>query len=202
MLGRSYADDGFGQARAVLDDLARSPATARHIAAKFARAFVADQPPAPLVAHLTDVFIKTDGDLAALARALVDDDLAWDAPATKLRDPWEMLVAAHRALGLDPRPPQRMLRFLSMLGMPLWSPGGPNGFPLDTAAWAAPEGVKARLEVAVALARATKDAPAPAELIDRALPDASAETRQAVLRAESRPQAYALMLMAPEFQRR
>ena len=33
-------------------------------------------------------------------------------------------------------------------------------------------------------------------------PLASSETRQAVLRAESRPQALALLFMAPEFQRR
>jgi uncharacterized protein (DUF1800 family) len=33
-------------------------------------------------------------------------------------------------------------------------------------------------------------------------PIASAETRQAIARAESRPQALALLFMAPEFQRR
>jgi len=33
-------------------------------------------------------------------------------------------------------------------------------------------------------------------------PLASSETRQAVARAESRPQALALLFMAPEFQRR
>ena len=36
----------------------------------------------------------------------------------------------------------------------------------------------------------------------RSAPLASAETRQAITRAESRPQALALLLMAPEFQRR
>jgi uncharacterized protein (DUF1800 family) len=33
-------------------------------------------------------------------------------------------------------------------------------------------------------------------------PIASSETRQAITRAESRPQALALLFMAPEFQRR
>jgi uncharacterized protein (DUF1800 family) len=43
----------------------------------------------------------------------------------------------------------------------------------------------------------------PEGAVDLALgPLASAETRQAVGRAESRPQALALLLMAPEFQRR
>ena len=43
----------------------------------------------------------------------------------------------------------------------------------------------------------------PQALIDTALgPLASAETRQTIARAESRPQALALLLMAPEFQRK
>jgi uncharacterized protein (DUF1800 family) len=33
-------------------------------------------------------------------------------------------------------------------------------------------------------------------------PIASTETRQTITRAESRPQAFALLFMAPEFQRR
>jgi uncharacterized protein (DUF1800 family) len=202
LIGRQYDDLGFGQGEAVLSDLARSPATARHIATKFARAFVADAPPAPIVARLEAVFLKTDGDLGALARALVSDDDAWRLPATKLRDPWEMVAASVRALGLAPRPPQRYLNFLTLLGMPLWTPGGPNGFPDSAAAWGSPEGLKARLEVAAVLGKLAKDTPAPKELLARVLPDASAETSEAVLRAESRPQAYALLIMAPEFQRR
>ena len=202
LLGRVYEARGFAQAEAMLDDLARAPAAARHIATKFARAFVADAPPPALVARLADVFVKTEGDLGALARALVGDDSAWSAPATKLRDPWEMIVAAVRALGLDPRPPRPLLRLLSLLGMPLWTPGAPNGFPVTVAAWASPEGVKARLEAALALAKTVKTAPAPQDLLDRVLPDASQETREAMLRAESRSQAYALLIMAPEFQRR
>ena len=202
LLGHAYPDNGFGQARAALDDLARRPATAHHIAAKFARAFVADKPPPALVGRLTEVFKKTDGDLGALARALIDDETAWSEPAGKMRDPWQMLVASHRALNIDAKQPQRSLRFLTLLGMPLWTPGGPNGFPDASEAWASPGGLKTRLEVAFTLAKLAKDAPAPADLIARVLPDASEETQSAVLRAESRPQAYALLIMAPEFQRR
>ena len=202
LLGRSYADDGFAQGRAILTDLARAPATGRHLATKFARAFVADKPPAPLVERLTEVFVKSDGDLGAFSRALIDDEAAWSEPATKLRDPWEMLAAAVRALGVDAKQSQRALHFLSLLGEPLWTPAGPNGFPVTADAWASPEGMKARLQIAFVLGRMAKDAPPPPDLIARALPDASQETRDAILHAESRPQAYALLLMSPEFQRR
>ncbi len=202
LLGRSYEDLGFAQARAMLDDLARAPATGRRIAFKLARAFVADDPPASLVAKLAQVFADTDGDLAALARALVADESAWSAPPMKLRDPWEMCAAAVRALGLDPNPPGRFLHWLTLMGMPLWSPAEPNGFPDVAAAWVSPAGLKARLEVAAQMGRLAKDAPAPRDLLDRIAPEASDATREAALHAESRAQSYALLLMAPEFQRR
>ena len=202
LLGRVYAQPGLAQGQAALEDLARHPAAARHIARKFARAFVADNPPPGLVRRLGDVFVKTDGDLGALARALVADDEAWSAPPAKMRDPWQMVVAAHRALGLDTSKPGPINSALTLLGQPLWTPAGPNGFPDASDAWLSPEGVKLRVELAQGFARQAKDAPPPEDLVARVLPDAGPATREAVLRAENREQAYALLLMAPEFQRR
>jgi uncharacterized protein (DUF1800 family) len=45
ILGRSYPDAGLEQGRAVLMDLTRHPSTAKHIATKLARHFIADEPP-------------------------------------------------------------------------------------------------------------------------------------------------------------
>src|SRR5499427_4888070 len=45
IMGHDYDDGGFEQGRAVLLALARSPATAKHLASKLARHFVADEPP-------------------------------------------------------------------------------------------------------------------------------------------------------------
>src|SRR6478752_2313795 len=77
------------QREAVLSDIARHPSTAKFIATKFARHFVADDPPPALIAKLQDVFARTDGDLRALASALIDADEAWTAPMTKMRSPYE-----------------------------------------------------------------------------------------------------------------
>ena len=92
---------------------------------------------------------------------------------------------------------------LYTMGMPLWQPPGPNGWPDTEAAWASAEGMKLRLDVAAALAGRAKDLINPAELLDTVAGEAaSAETRQAVARAESRQQGLGLLLMSPEFQRR
>jgi uncharacterized protein (DUF1800 family) len=203
LLGRVYGQDGVAQGEAALADIARQGAAAAHIARKFAPHFVADDPEPALVARLAEVFRDTEGDLGALAQALIEDEAAWSAPATKIRNPWEVVVAAQRAFNRPVADPGPALNAMNLLGMPLWQPGGPNGFSDDTAAWASPEGMKMRLELAAQFARQTKDAPAPADLIDDILgPGVSSQTRDAVLRAESREQAFALFLMAPEFQRR
>jgi uncharacterized protein (DUF1800 family) len=201
--GRLYMQDGVEQGEAALGDLAREPATANHVAFKLARHFVADDPPPALVERLAKSFRDSDGDLKAVAAALVDSDEAWRAPRTQLRNPWELSVASWRAFGRDLDDVRPALNTLNLLGQPLWRPPGPNGFADISAAWLAPEGLKIRVEFAVAFAHAVRNAPRPTELIDDILgPDVSAESRETILRAESVEQAYALLMLTPEFQRR
>ena len=203
LLGKVYEANGVAQGEAALADIARHPSTAKFIAAKFARHFVADDPPQALVARLQDVFSKTDGDLKAFATALLDSDEAWKAPLTKLRSPYEFLVATGRLLARIPDDPGLYLGSLNLLGQPLWSPAGPNGFPDTNAAWAAPEGMKLRLDISAQVASRLANNIDPRDLLELAAADAaSPETRRTVERAESRQQALALLLMSPEFQRR
>jgi uncharacterized protein (DUF1800 family) len=203
LLGKTYEDNGLSQGEAALADIARHPSTAKFIATKFARHFVSDEPPPALTARLQDVFRKTDGDLLALATTLVDSDEAWQAPLTKIRTPYEYLVAAGRLLGQIPDDPSRYLGGLNLLGQPLWAPSGPNGFPDTNAAWAAPEGMKLRLDIAAQVASRLGDNVDPRDLLELVAADASSqETRHTIERAESRQQALALLLMSPEFQRR
>jgi uncharacterized protein (DUF1800 family) len=203
LLGQLYEDNGVAQGEAALAYIARHPSTAKFIATKFARHFVSDDPPPALVARLQDVFVKTDGDLKAFSIALLDSDEAWQAPPTKLRSPYEFLVATGRLLSQMPQDPSRYLGGLSLLGQPLWSPAGPNGFADTNAAWAAPEGIKLRLDISAQVASRLADSVDPRELLELTTGDAaSPETRRTVERAESRQQALALLLMSPEFQRR
>jgi uncharacterized protein (DUF1800 family) len=203
LLGKTYEDTGLKQGEAALADIARHPSTAKFIATKFARHFVADDPPPALVARLEGVFRNTDGDLGALAIALVDADEAWQAPLTKLRTPYEYLVATGRLLARIPDDPGRYIGGLNMLGQPLWTPSGPNGFPDTNATWAAPEGMKLRLDIAAQIASRIADSVDPRDLLEVVAADAaSSETRRTIEGAESRQQALALLLMSPEFQRR
>src|SRR5258706_7610709 len=104
VVGKTYADGGVAQGRAVLADLARHPATATHIATKLARHFVADEPPPALVARLAQRFRDTGGDLKEMAKALVAAPQAWSPSADKPKRPSERLMAMARATGSQGTP--------------------------------------------------------------------------------------------------
>src|SRR5206468_5870804 len=94
VIGKNFPEGGIEQGRAVLSALARHPATARHVAVKLARHFVADDPPLALVERLTKRFLETKGDLKELAKALVAAPEAWASPRGKLKRPGEWSIAA------------------------------------------------------------------------------------------------------------
>jgi uncharacterized protein (DUF1800 family) len=201
VIGKTYSEGGFDQGRAVLADLAHHPATAQHIAVKFATHFVSDRPPPALIATLAKRFVDTDGDLKELAKTLVTSDESWQTPRDKLKRPHEWIVAGLRATGVTPAEIQPIIQAQNMLGEPLWRPPAPKGFSDDSAEWL--PGIAERLDVANVFAGRYELSVEPEAVIDIALgPLATDETRQTVKRAESRPQALALLLMAPEFQRR
>lgn len=204
LLGKTYPAAGMGQAEAALSDIARHPATAQHIATNLARHFISDEPPPAAVARLAKVFTRSDGNLRALAATLIDMPEAWSMPLTKMRSPFDYVAAIRRAAGRGPaNAPGQSLRWLSALGEPLWQPPGPNGFSDQTDSWASAEGMKIRLDIAWQAAGQVNDIGNPNDMLDAIIgPSASPETRQAVARAESRQQGLALLLMAPEFQRR
>jgi uncharacterized protein (DUF1800 family) len=201
VVGKTYAEDGVEQGRAVLAALARHPATAKHIASKLARHFVADDPPPALVERLAKRFRDTQGDLKEVSKALVSAPEAWDASRSKLKRPGEWIISALRAAAVQPGDIGPVMQALNLLGEPLWRPSAPKGFADESAPWL--DGLAERLDIANQLARRVGGAIDPRETFEETLaPLASTETRQAITRAESRPQALALLFMAPEFQRR
>jgi uncharacterized protein (DUF1800 family) len=201
IIGQAYADAGFDQGRRVLADLARHPTTAQHVAHKLAKHFVADDPALALVERLARRFRDTEGDLKEVAKALVASPEAWATPRSKLRRPTEWIVASLRATGVNVMDVRPVMQVQNLLGEPLWRPPAPNGFADDDGTWL--DGLSQRLDVANQMATRIAAAADPSAVFEEVLaPIASAETKRTVARAESRTQALALLLMAPEFQRR
>ncbi len=201
VLGRDFPAGAVEQGRSVLLALARHPATAKHVSRKLVRHFVSDNPPPALVDRLAKRFLETDGDLKEVTRMLIASDEAAEAPRGKLRPPGEWLIGIQRLTGTMPDEINPLMNAHNILGQPLWRPPAPKGFSDDAAAWL--DGIAARLDIANQVSRrlsAQMDVRALAE--DAFGPLLSKDTQQTLARAESQPQAAALLLMSPEFQRR
>lgn len=202
VLGRSYAAGEAKQALAILDDLAMHPATARHIATKFARHFAGDTPPPALVTRLEADFISTGGDLASLTRTLIAAPEAWTPGPVKFRAPFEWLVAALRLTGAEALPAQRIVGALTQLGQAPWGAPSPAGYDDVAASWAGPDALVRRVEMAERLARNVSQDGVIARA-EAAFPGALGEpTLTQLQRAESGSQAFALLLVSPEMMRR
>lgn len=153
-LGRRYAGDGERDGERALDALASHPATARWIALKLCRRFVADDPPPPLVERTARRFLETDGDLAETCRALFLDPAFWDEGhrGAKLKTPFELEVSALRAGGSDVPDPAASARRIERMGMPLYRCSDLQGWPDRAEAWINPGALGARRRAARELA--------------------------------------------------
>ncbi len=204
IMGRTYPEGGIEQAEAVLDDLAAHPETARHVARKLALHFVGEEASPSLVDGLAAEFERSDGDLAALTRLLVSSDEAWLAEARKVLPPYDFVVAVFRALDEEPKF-EAATKALRTFGHIIWRAPSPAGWPDGDEAWASPHAVLERLDwVKLVAAGSSESVGADIRVYaeDLFAGTLSDFTRQAIVRAESRQQALALLFMSSEFQRR
>ncbi|MGI9341377.1 MAG: DUF1800 domain-containing protein [Gammaproteobacteria bacterium] len=204
ILGKTYADDGVGQGEAVMRDLAVHPATARHIATKLARHFIADDPDDDAVERIAAAYLDGDGYLPDAYAALIDAGLSRaDHVATKFKTPEDFMVSAIRGLGIVPERSRQYVSSLTLMGQPPYKPGSPAGWPDTTADWDGADALMKRIEWAQALGQRAGPAFEPLDVaIDCLGPALGAHSKIAVRRAESKPQGLAMLMMSPEFQRR
>ncbi|MBI3565063.1 MAG: DUF1800 domain-containing protein [Elusimicrobia bacterium] len=164
LLGETYAWAGEAEGEKALDALARHPATARFVALKLCRRFVADDPPQDLVDAVARRFTETDGDLRETYRALFESDWFWERRwfRKKVKTPLEFVASALRATGAEVRDPERVARSLDGLGMPLYRCEPPTGWPDRAEAWVNAGALVSRLRAAQSLFSGNPNAPAAA----------------------------------------
>lgn len=204
LLSRTYAQTGVAQGEAALADLARHASTARFIATKLCRHYIADAPPPAAVARVEQAFARSEGDLRAAMDALVDCPEAWETPFAKFKRPEEYALTLLRCANLQSLPPGAGIAAMQTMGQPVYRAPGPDGWSDIADSWLTADLVWKRLEwaqvYASRIARADLD---PMQVGDACLgPLMSDATRTAVSRAESPAQGLALLFGAPEMQRR
>ncbi|TQV68163.1 DUF1800 domain-containing protein [Exilibacterium tricleocarpae] len=201
VLGKTYAEAGLAQGKAVLTDLARHPATARFLSRKLAQHFVSDKPAPALVEQMTRRWQASGGDLGAVITELINHPAAWEPEPQKFKTPREFLISACRATGAAGWQARELIGALELLGQRPFNAGSPAGYGDSESAWDGADALLARIDWAARFSgRLGLDAERLAHnSLGAALTPA---TRTAIERAESRTQGIALLLMSPEFQRR
>ena len=150
-LGRNIRPDGQLEGEFALDVLAKHPSTARHIAFKLARRFVADEPSPALVERLAQRFLATDGDLRAVMQSLADSPEFRDPARAKFKTPYQYVLSAVRATGIVTTNVRPLMAQLAQLGQPLYGCQTPDGWHDTEADWLNPNAITQRVNFATAL---------------------------------------------------
>ena len=218
------AGGGQKDGERVLDILAKHPSTAKFIATKLARRFVADQPPQALVDRAAARFRETDGDIREVVRTIVTSP-EFFAPSSyraKVKTPLEFVASAVRASGVDVRNSLPLIQAMTEMGMQPYMCQPPTGYADRADAWVNTGALLSRMNFAVMLSsgerlrrrgpgRGRGLAPADrsanrvtqAQIAEQVLAgDLSENTRLTVAKATTEPQKIALLLGSPDFQRR
>lgn len=200
---RRYDQADQAQGRALLSDLALASPTARHIATKLARHFIADDPPPDAVARIAKAFERSGGDLPQVYRALIACEQAWQTPLAKYKTPQDYVISIYRGLQLPVADGPRSIGAFNLLGQRQFAPGSPAGWPDRSDDWDGASALMKRIEFADTVAQRLGGTHAIAELGPQLLGASySDETRVSLQRAASDAQALTLLLTAPEFLRR
>jgi len=216
IMGRTYggAVHGAREIIAALHDFARHPATARHIAIKLARHFIADDPSKDSIDRLAARFRETNGDLPKVYEVLVDLPEARERFGQKRKAPYEFLVSALKTLevppewyrpvgeGMKQHPNPMTLGLLAKLDQPLWMAPSPAGWTDQSERWITPAGLAGRLDW---IGRATGHVAdkEPVRYLGDVLGSMAApNTRSIVANAASRRSGFALVLASAEFNSR
>jgi uncharacterized protein (DUF1800 family) len=144
---------GLEDGEKVLDILVASPATAKFIATKLCRKFVADEPSPALVARVADAFHKSNGDIKTTLRAIFSSPEFNSAEArrAKIKTPFELTVSAMRTLGADVEVRPALIQWLGRMGEQLYGYQAPTGYPEVAEYWVNTGALLERLNFSLAL---------------------------------------------------
>jgi len=137
----------------VLDILAHHPATAKFIATKLVRHFVSDDPPPALVDRVAQTFLKTEGDIREVLKAIFFSPEFNSAAAyrAKVKRPFELAISAVRTLGADTNGGPQFHQWIERMGQPLYGFQTPNGYSDIAENWVNTGALLERMNFALAL---------------------------------------------------
>ena len=176
------------------------------------RRFVADDPPAALVDRASDAFSRSDGDIRVVLQTIVEapEFFSREVYQAKIKKPIEYIASALRLMEAEIKVTPQLLRYLARMGEPLFLAQPPTGYPDVGSSWISSDMLLTRMNFATDLvanrvdgARVHSHGPNDIQALARLIaPDSLSQATQAALAESASSEKLALLLAAPEFQRR
>ena len=121
----------------VLEILVAHPSTAKHVAEKLCRKFIADEPPAEAVVATAAAFAASGGDVPTTLRALFATEEFWQQAGRggKFKRPFHFVVSALRATNAETDASKALVDYLVRLGHAPFRYATPDGYPEAASHW-------------------------------------------------------------------
>jgi hypothetical protein len=132
VMGMTIPNSGINEAEQVIEMLVTHPSTARFIAAKLARRFIADEPPPEIVNQAAQTFLQTKGDIKSVLRGILLDGLPLAQP--KYKRPADFVLSALRMLNAE-TDGAGVQEYLLRMGQSYFNWPTPDGYPDQSSAW-------------------------------------------------------------------
>lgn len=163
------AADFSNEGEILLCLLARHPKTAERVSRRLIERFVAEEAPQSLVDSATQVWLSTDGDIAAVMGAILlnTEFISTRHFRSKFKRPHHEVASLIRSVGKGTQGPSLILeefngslradsyrgliRALDLMGERLYAAGPPTGYPEASAAWTTESGLLSRMNAATAV---------------------------------------------------
>jgi uncharacterized protein (DUF1800 family) len=154
-MGISYeSGGGYNEGLRFFHDISTRKETAKFISTKLANYFVSDQPPASLVLRMSDVFIKSGGDIKQILIAMVESPEFWkkEVIRSKIKSPFDVVIGSIRALDVTVNKPYSVFKQIDKMGQKIYHYAAPTGFPDRDAYWINTGALLNRMNFALELA--------------------------------------------------
>lgn len=119
----------------VLEIVTRHPSTARYIATKLCRRFIADEPPGASVEATAETFHRTQGNIRETLRTLFARPEFLQARGNKLKRPFHFVVSALRASNAETDGGKPIIDALLRMGHAPFRYPTPDGYPEEGSHW-------------------------------------------------------------------
>ncbi len=124
-----------GELERVLDIVTHHPATAKYLAEKLCRRFIADEPPTAAIDTVAKAYLSSNGDIKDTLRALFHMEEFRTTRGNKFKRPFNYIVSALRATNATTEAEKPLTEYFLRMGHAPFHYPTPDGYPEEATPW-------------------------------------------------------------------